>query len=81
MTGFYLMSAESAEIYFRRVLEREAVTEKEKIDILQEVELEGLISVSGVTLEEPEEFIEKLGEQANVLHIKPNKKKPGFSND
>lgn len=80
MPGFFLMTAEEAEEYFRRKIHKEAVTEKEALEILKDMEAEGRILARGSTTDTKEEFAEKLAEFANVM-IVSQKKKPGFTNE
>lgn len=81
MIGYYLMTAESAEEFWKRSLEREAVTEKEKLDILAEMKEEGLLIHTGVTDMSQADFTEKLSQIANVHFLRRPKRKPGLDND
>ncbi len=81
MIGYYLMSADAAEEFFKRSLHKEAVTEAEKVAILNQMETEGLILARGSTDGTQEELADKVSKIANVIVIKsPNKRKPGFNN-
>ena len=77
MTGYYLMTVQAAEEFYKRSLEKEAVTEAEKIAILKDMETEGLIMARGSTTATQEELAKRVSDFANVLVIKA-RRKPGY---
>lgn len=71
---FWVLTPETAEKFFETSLYKEAVTEKEKQEILDDMEKDGEVITSGTTADTKEEFAKKLSEYANVMIIKKDKK-------
>jgi hypothetical protein len=76
MPGYFLLTLENAEKYFERCLQKEAVTEAERLQILKDLEAEGNILARGSTPDTKEDFAKKLSEYANVLVVE-NKRRKG----
>lgn len=74
MLKFYVLTPETAEKFFETTLMKEAVTEKERVEILENMEKTGEVITSGVTSDTKEEFAKKLSEYANVMIVKKEKK-------
>jgi len=73
MPGYFLMTPEVAEKFFDRCLMKEAVTDKERLEVLKGLEAEGQILARGSTPDTQEEFARKLAQHANVLIVKKEK--------
>lgn len=71
MSGNYvwLLNAETAMIFFDRCLQKEAVTEKEKNDVMLGMYKEGLIECLGHTELSKDELAIELSKIGNVLNI------------
>jgi hypothetical protein len=70
MRQFFALLPEDTERFFELCLQREAVTEPERIAILAELAAEGKVIAAGETDLSDEAFAEKLAEHANVLRVK-----------
>lgn len=70
---YFAMDLDTAEEFYKRVLYKEAVTEKEKADILVGLIDEGRIQVFGKTDIPHDEFIAELGRCARTLVVRRGK--------
>lgn len=75
MLKFYVLTPETAEEFYETAIMKEAVTEKERVEILENMEKDGDILTSGVTPDSKEDFVKKLSEYARVFTISKKDKK------
>jgi len=79
---YFMMSAEVAEEFFNRCLMKEAITEKERLDVMKELMAEKKLMMSGRTELSKEEFAKTLANKgANVLVVKGKQRKPRINLD
>jgi hypothetical protein len=77
MRAGFIMSVEVAEKFYTRCLEREAVTEKEKIQILEELVKEESDKIRPIS----EEGLKAVTHGKNVLVVKGKQRKPKINLD
>ena len=79
MKGQYvwLLDAESAMVFFDRCLQKEAITEDEKADVMMQMYREGLIECLGHTTLTKDELAEALAKELDIRILKIGKKDEG----
>lgn len=77
MRAGFIMSVEIAEKFYTRCLEREAVTEKERIQILEELVKEESGKIRPIS----EEGVKAIVDGKNVLVVKGKQRKPRINLD
>jgi|WetSurMetagenome_2_1015567.scaffolds.fasta_scaffold834583_2 hypothetical protein len=78
---YFMMSVSVAEEFFKRCLEKEAITEKERLQVMQELLAERKLMAQGHTDLTKEEFAKELsrgGKSVLVIKGKEHKPKLGF---
>lgn len=68
-TKFVLLTLDNAEEFFKLCIEKEAVTAKERLAILEQMKSDGKTLVDGVVKGSPDEFANEMAKHMNVLKI------------
>jgi hypothetical protein len=74
MRHFFILMPEDAERFFQLCLEKEAVKDEERVQILLDLEKEGKVLGRGSTDLDNEQLGKQLSQYANVMIVKKDKK-------
>lgn len=75
MLSYFVLTPEKAEKFFETCIMKEAITEKERMDIMEQMIKDEEVITSGVTTDTKEEVVTKLSKVANVLMVNGKKRK------